>query len=819
MANVSAIANEGVLTYTNKQYDLLYDASSPEAESRSLQYALSQDNGVRMPQVLEDELPAIQETAKKVLKASNAKRQEIYDWKTKNKSFIKLHHHLRELGIKNNKFFLRIYQKELIGVDPYSPTLPLDMQLKVYLECLINPWYFLREVARMPEDGAPVCIGGGVSYKIDRTNCATWYLFLNNIDHYGSKPRQRGKTQDAMLKFNYIYHFAGVNSTMSLFCKDGQGSLDNLARIKVQRDMLPAYIQMRTAFIDEKIEKETDNVKTMRNPVNNNKIITLPKATSKEAAMNLGRGKTTAVMNFDEFDFTPHNIEIINASVFAYETARNNAIKNGSIACRIFTSTPGDLDTKMGEDATNFIYGFRDEAQNKFSPGMVIWKDEYYDMNINKFKEIVYSKNYNGIVFVEHTWKQLGLPQSWFEKQCQNARYDSTVIAREIELKRIRGNSLSPFTADELYFISNNEKTPIMEDDILGTLNPFLIYEKLNRKYVYIIAVDPSEALSGDNTAITVINPYTLKVAAEFRCNYIAPHEIYAMINTFMDKYCPRSVIVVENNRGRELLNYYYYGNLLNAKNGHWGRYRNRVYYNTGKLNNTPEIKLDNKGRRKAESLERQAWGVNTNGTSREIMIRILETLVKENKTNIISKYTIDDICGLISKNGKIQAGPGKHDDNIMSYLIGLYVYYYDKNIKRWGIDKGMNPEDLEEQKSDSAKLKSILEAISTLPEEMQHQFGDFKAGLRNMTASSSARREMDDARAKAQASWDKLTMGIDDEPEGDEESDEYFFRQQEKNYANFGAMSNADILALNFNSQGGPMGGSSGGFDLEDYL
>lgn len=812
MANISVINNEGLTSNTSNQYSMIYDASSPEAERKSLQYALSQDNGVSMPKVLEEELPAIKETANQVMKAGRAK--EYYDWKTKNESFITLHKHLKALGVKNNKFFLRIYNRDLIGIDPYQPNLPLDMQLKIYMECLINPWYFLREVARMPEDGAAVCIGGGVPYKIDRTNCATWYLFLNSIDHYASKPRQQGKTQDAMLKFNYIYHFAGVNSVMSLFCKDGQGSLDNLARIKVQRDMLPAYVQMRTAFIDEKLEKETDNVKTMRNPVNNNKIITLPKATSKSAAMNLGRGKTTAVMNFDEFDFTPHNIEIINASVFAYETARNNAIKNGSIACRIFTSTPGDLDTKEGEDATCFIYGYRNEEKQQFMPGMVIWKDEYYDMPINKFKEIVYSKNYNGIVFVEHTWKQLGLPQKWFEKQCQNARYDSTVIAREIELKRIRGNSLSPFTPEELYFIANNEKIPIAEDDILETLNPFLIYEKLNRKYVYMICVDPSEALSGDNTAISVINPYTLKVAAEFRCNYIAQHEIYAMLNTFMDKYCPRSVIIIENNRGRELLGYYYHGTLLNQKNAHWARYRNRVYYDNGKLAQNPVIRVDNKGRRKQESLEKRAWGINTNGTSRDMMIRILETLVKEHKADIISKYVIDDICGLITKNGKIQAGPGKHDDNIMSYLFGLYVYYYDKNIKRWGIDKGINPDDLEDTKSDSAKLKSILEAISNLPEEMQAQFGDYKSGLKNVTSSGIGRREMEEAKAKAQMSWDRLSAGYDDAPE-DEDSDEYFFHQQEKNYSQYGTLTDADILGLNF----GGYSPSGGGFDLEDYL
>src|SRR5699024_3315919 len=85
--------------------------------------------------------------------AKQASKKRFYDFKTKNHSFLELYQDLYNLGIKNNKFFLRLYDRDLQGVDPYSPVLPKDLQIKIFIECLINPWYWLREILRIPTDG------------------------------------------------------------------------------------------------------------------------------------------------------------------------------------------------------------------------------------------------------------------------------------------------------------------------------------------------------------------------------------------------------------------------------------------------------------------------------------------------------------------------------------------------------------------------------------------------------------------------------------------------------------------------------------------
>ena len=44
----------------------------------------------------------------------------MYDIHTKNISFLKMAKYLKEKGIKKYAFMLKLYDKTLVGVDPYS---------------------------------------------------------------------------------------------------------------------------------------------------------------------------------------------------------------------------------------------------------------------------------------------------------------------------------------------------------------------------------------------------------------------------------------------------------------------------------------------------------------------------------------------------------------------------------------------------------------------------------------------------------------------------------------------------------------------------
>lgn len=638
--------------------------------------------------------------------AKVSKKKKHYDWKTKNKSFLDLYQDLYKLGVKNNKFFLRIFDTDLIGVDPYSPVLPKDMQIKIFIECMINPWYWLREVLRIPVDGLPIEPGGGVPYRIDRCNVACWYLFLNGIDHYSSKPRQQGKTQDCVAKFNYAYHFANMSSTMLFFNKDQDQANMNLYRLKCQRDMFPSWMQMRYVVSDSgKVEKGIDNTKSIRNPVNDNVIMTMGKATSKDSAMRLGRGSSSALIYFDEFDFIPYQTEIINAASFAYSTAAKNAAANGSLYGRVFSSTPGDLDNVHGQTATEYV------------SHMLQWNDHMFDTDIKELKKIISGPSYNRVVFVEFSWRQLKLPMSWYEEQCGLVSFNTEVIMREIELKRIHGSSDSPFKRNDILYLMNHTREPIEQIDYSKNLCPILVYEKIKINKVYIMCIDPSEGLAQDNNAMTLIDPSTQKAVAEFRSPYISQPDFCRLLCRFMDERCPRCLIIPESNKGREIINCF-----LETK------YREQLYYDDGKLDKQVIERTDPYGRLKQESIRRRAFGLWT-GNNRGQYYAILENLMEERKDILLTKYLVEDICGLIRKpNGRVEAGKGSHDDNIMSYLIGMFVYTqapYEK-LEQYGIRRGaFDPYDDDEldengKLTEEAQLRQMMELLPSLPENMQ---------------------------------------------------------------------------------------------------
>ena len=675
--------------------------------------------------------------------------KKCYQWNTKNKSFIDLHKDLKTLGVKNNKFFLALYDKMLENVDPFMKNMPLELQARVAREVIRNPWYFLREIARIPMDGKPIIPGGGSPFIIDRNSAATWYLFLNGIDTYASKPRQCGKTQDAIAKINYAYNFGSLAATITLANKDLTLNKMNLARLKAQRDMLPTYLQAKNIFdlATLKILKETSNVTSMKNPVTNNNIILLPTANSEAKADGLGRGYTSSIQLWDEFDWTPYNTKIIDCSVFAFNTASANAKTNKSLYGRLFTSTPGNIDSRDGQSAEEFINGNPDTGAR----GMLKWNDTMFDMDIRKLYNVVHSaKSYNGIVFVEHTWQQLKKSYEWYEKACEGVRYNPEVIAREINLMRLRGTSKSPFKRTDIMYLINNMIKSKETVDYSDNLSPIHIYDKINRRTPYILVVDPAEGLSGDNMAMTLINPYSEKPIAEFETPYITQPKMAKMIVKFMDAYCPKSVIVVENNRGRELLH------LLQES-----KYAANIWFDTDKLGNKESIDKSDE-----DTSREKALGFNTNTKTRPILYGILENMVSEEPDKLNTKLLVDSICALErTRTGRIEAAQGKHDDMVMAYLIGICVRRMSTNLEDYGIVPGnIDPlEKANKPKTVQETLAKLRELAETLPEELKRQFI-----VQDKAAADAAnyRRELDTeiARQKLKESYTKEIIGEEDD-------------------------------------------------------
>lgn len=597
---------------------------------------------------------------------------KYYDTGTANKSFLKVATDLKKVGIKNFYFMLEIKDISLTSVDPYSidqktekTNLTKDQISRIMVECTKNPWYYLREVARIPEPG----MKNGVPYHANRGNIAQTWCILHGYDSWLCLPRQQGKTISALAIQTWAYSFGTSNSNFIFINKDGENAKENLRRVAAQIGILPEYLRF-DSYMDEdgKITKMVKNATRMQHPVTNNSITVKSKATSYAGALNLARGLTAPILHFDEPEFTSHIDVIVQNSVSTFKTAAEKSQKNHTLYGRIFTCTPGDLDTAEGMAAQRLL--------EKTRP----WTEKMYDWSDQECKDWIVADDSNHILYIEYDYHQIGKDEKWF-RDIANEIGDPLTVRREILLQRLKGSSNSPYAREDIDYIIDVCKKPIKKV-YLKEYYELDIYEELDKSIPYIVGVDCSSGTLGDNNAMTVINPYTVEPVAEFKCSYIGETLYELVIRELVEKYIPNAIICIErNNVGDGIIDHLMYSPI--AQN---------LYFDKAKdlqeekmiSNESVQSILKNK------AASKKFYGVYTHGNSRETMFAILSRHVSEFKDKFICQNLVDDLSKLVKKpSGKIEAGSGFHDDSIMSYLIGLYVYYHGNNLETFGFYKG----------------------------------------------------------------------------------------------------------------------------------
>lgn len=619
----------------------------------------------------------------------------IYDKKTRNKSFIEVHEQLKMLGIKNNAFHLILLNPLLQGVDPYDPNLTNEQVLMIIQECKLNMFYYLREVVRIEEQG-----GNLVRFRLDRGTLAAAYHFYNNINFYLMKPRQTGKTVGIASMLSWAFKFSGPNGDFLFSCYKEDLAKRNLRAMKTILSNLPSYLsKMGTVKIDNlgKTVRKTDNIKTYREPVQNNQAMVANCASTEDAAETIGRGFTQIYQFFDEAEFTKYIDTIVKVSGMSFNTASRNARNNGSGYCRIFATTPGDLGNEKAC-----------QSAMKIVNDAVVWKESFYDYDVIAYKRLIKKKSKFRVVYIEYDYKQLGLSEEWFIDACSNVGGDVNKIKREILLQRFSGNNKSPFTQDELEDIESNQRKPIAKKTI-GKIYDILFYEKPRKKRMYFMGLDPSDGTGNDNYAFTIIDPYTLNIVAEFKSPYMTVHGCVDLVSWVVKTYFPNILIVIERNRnGGAVVEEFKRTEL-----------RNRIYSSPQANADTSRIsdKMDENGFIKETFVRNKYFGTNTTPGTRQVMMNILLDAVHFARHLLSSQYLVEDIKNLVIKNDKIQAAPGKHDDSIMSWLIVMYVYYYGEKLERYGFVANNIPNDVE----DSDEFQELKELYKN--PEIKKQF------------------------------------------------------------------------------------------------
>jgi len=200
----------------------------------------------------------------------------FYDWDTPNDSFVKMAYILKRKKIKNYNFFLKLYDKELVGVDPYDENLSEEMKARIQREVSKNFWYFIRECVK-------IAVPGRLKpFAINRGNLAMLWCLLNSINAALVLPRQNYKTQSACAFYAWCYNFSTENSSIAFFNKRSENCKENLGRMKRIIEELPPYLQLFSG------RKDTINMTYMKNYITQNSVIAYGSANTEANADNLG---------------------------------------------------------------------------------------------------------------------------------------------------------------------------------------------------------------------------------------------------------------------------------------------------------------------------------------------------------------------------------------------------------------------------------------------------------------------------------------------------------------------------------------------------
>lgn len=309
---------------------------------------------------------------------------------TKNESFKKVSDALRESGIENCNFMLKLYDEDLIGVDPHDPNLTDEQKVKIIQECDKNPWYYLREVLKVPTQG-----GGFERFKLDLSNCAQIYLAVEaNESSWVCKPRQTRSTISSLALISYytIYPLSNPKRSLGIYGRDKACSRTNIN--KLNGLYVPDYISSARQHACS--------------------TITYGRATVDCAQKD--------VLLLDDAEFIP-NLSSITKAILnrTLEKAKNkDDYEFWTIA--LLNSVIND-----DSDAPDIL------------KSCIVWMDRYYDKSIQELRlmcsRVRIELNGEGIFYIYNDYKSLGYDDKWFEDMSK-VLVDPDVIRREILLKR-----------------------------------------------------------------------------------------------------------------------------------------------------------------------------------------------------------------------------------------------------------------------------------------------------------------------------------------------------------------------------------------------
>lgn len=669
-----------------------------------------------------------------------------YDFEPKNTSFALTAKELKNLGIKNYYFMLRVNNPRSLFIDPFNPKITKQEVQILMREYMHNMWAFMRDAVKVRSQK------GIVPFYLHRGLAFNAWCLEHNQDSCICEPRQTYKTTGTIAgPIQWVFQTT-ENSKIHFYGKTIENTKDNLQHLRDDISLLPKWLQFTRYISEGKEQKANMSTEHIYNGKTHNELFIHPKPTSVSTATSMGRGQSGNVLLFDELAHTS-NIDVLwHNSSFMYATARENALEAGLPSARLCTCNPPNIDTPEGKCSDPLIRS------------MIPWTEKIYDMSPNEIDEYkdTFRDEFHRMAdhpdrdvidcfYAEYQYFQLRKTYDWVIERFRQSG-SRQEVRRDILLINVRGSTNSFIDQEDLeYFISNMVKSGnellinnkwVLKIYEHGAKQLFDLTAPFDPSIPYLIGVDPAGGASGhrgDYFAVTIVNPNNMKIAAEFHSQFMGAPEALLFFQELILKYMPGAVLCIEkNNMGVYLIQILSKSDI--GRNMYWsekGAERELDYL-------TYESAADKELRKMSE--EYGKYGTFVNRKVKGAMFELLKMHIKECKENLCTEYLVNDMCKLVMYNGNPQAEKGEHDDSIMSYLHAIYVYYTGDNLPFFGIKKKFYP---------SYKDDDIVQDEQNLT--MQDVFKNMGYIMREPTFDEEYQRQLREARRETQEMVDKL--------------------------------------------------------------